>query len=122
MVMDNNSDTAGRDNEAYIKSYNARITAQINELNTKKETYMRVSSKASSISSELLSVSSNASSISSILENVVLGGKSFDDGNFETIGSNLANMASTFSSVVNVCTKKINEINSNISSLKSQYL
>ncbi len=117
-VMDKNS----KEYKAYVEEYNVQITAQINELSQKREAYERVGNNASSIAVELESIAVSALSMSNTLENIVISGKSFDDGNIKIIGANISNMGSTFTNIASVCKAKINEIDSQIATLKTQYL
>lgn len=103
------------------EKHNATINSQINDLQIKKEAYERVKEKSASNYTELDSLATSASSVGSSLENIVVGGKSLDDGAFKAVNNNFKSMATTFTDIVNVCNSKISEIETKIQSLKTQY-
>lgn len=104
-----------------IAAHNSSITLEINAKTTEKEKYDRVGGKASAIAGSFLELSGSAQEISSILEELVVTGKTFDDGSFKMLGSDFESIAGTFSNISSTCQTKSKELQAEINKLKTSY-
>ncbi len=108
---------------AEIAEHNARIQAEIDELEGKKKKYQAAIDAAKAIIASIESLITSCGDVNGLLENIIVGGEPVGHNAFaKDIRNRISGYKDTFEAIIGECEGKIGDIDIEINNLRSKMI